>query len=176
MGLIQEQFGEIATLATQIKGEVMRDLEFAKYGNTYQAPRHFLEDNNLPYREDSYRLVNGEDFLTVFEGHVPTYACVDAIGRNCAKVPMRIYNQHKIENGMKKPQAEITISTTDDEVGLALWKLFAHPNPWQSNFEFRYAIRSESVSSPTSLYIIAPSADIVAVVQTTLSADTATLS
>ena len=142
MGLIQEQFGEIATLATQIKGEVMRDLEFAKYGNTYQAPRHFLEDNNLPYREDSYRLVNGEDFLTVFEGHVPTYACVDAIGRNCAKVPMRIYNQHKIENGMKKPQAEITISTTDDEVGLALWKLFAHPNPWQSNFEFRYAIMS----------------------------------
>ena len=126
MGLIQESFGSF---------------DFAKYGGgTYQAPRHFLEDNNLPYREDSYRLVNGEDFLTVFEGHVPTYACVDAIARNCAKVPMRLYNSDKLHNGVKKPQAEITNTTKDDEVGLALWKLFNYPNPWQSNFEFRYAI------------------------------------
>ena len=133
MGL-RQRFADIIS-----GGALSRNIQQVELLKASLAPRHFLEDNNLPYREDSYRLVNGEDFLTLYENHVPTYACVDAIARNCAKIPMKLYRKDMLEAGKKKHEAEVG-QYDKDEVASALWKLFMHPNPWQTNFEFRYAL------------------------------------
>ena len=104
---------------------------------TFAPSKHWDSDSSVAYREDMQRPVNAEDYLMLYEMHAPTYSCVDAIARNCAKIPMKIYNDAAIKGGKKKHEAEVTEGSTG--LDLQVWQMLNMPNPEMSLYDLRYA-------------------------------------
>ena len=83
-------------------------------------------------REDSFVPVKSEDYLQLYESYFHVFACVDAIARNLAKLPFRIYRLKSLSGTKDRRGEEITDGP--------FWNLFNQPNQFTSGYNLFYGM------------------------------------
>jgi HK97 family phage portal protein len=83
-------------------------------------------------REDMFCPTSAEDYMILFEKYIHVFACIDAIARNLAKLPFRIY-QLKRQSATKDRRGE---EVTDGPI----WSLFNQPNKFSSGYNLIYSM------------------------------------
>jgi HK97 family phage portal protein len=113
-------------------------------------------------REEEFKTSRSSvhDYLKLYEVQHWIYACTDAIARNSAKVPFRIFNLNTTDEEQDRHGDEVTSGAT--------WDLFYQPNPIMTHYNFFYGSSAYLVLSgnffwekndpdnPTQLYLLRP--------------------
>ncbi len=86
----------------------------------------------LDYRENKFRPTAGDDFMQLYETYGHVFACVDAIARNCASVPLKIFQLKKVTSTKDRLGDEITDGPW--------WSLLNTPNKFTSGNNLVYSM------------------------------------
>ena len=107
--------------------ELTHDLNKALLGS-----QHFGSSQQGYYREDAFRPATSEDYLQLFESYGHLFACVDAIARNAASIPFKIYQLKSISGTKDRLGEEVTDGSW--------WSLLNTPNKFTSGSSLVYGL------------------------------------
>jgi HK97 family phage portal protein len=109
--------------------ELRRELQSVYKAN---EARHFVGNPFNYSRESQFAPTSKtEDYLQLYETYAHVFACVDAISRNCAKLPLRLYKLTTRSSTKDRRGEEITMGD--------VWNLFNQPNPYCSGYGLIYS-------------------------------------
>lgn len=94
--------------------------------------QHFGTSMQGEYREDAFRPSTSEDFLQLFETYGHVFACVDAIARNAAGIPLKVFHLKSLSATKDRMGEEITDGPW--------WSLLNTPNKFTSGSGLIYSL------------------------------------
>lgn len=156
---------KLSTLSRRVSSLQRKNTRLTKVVNEYvkaDQSRHFGQSNYLYNREDQYQPSSGEDYLSLYTKYTHVFACVDAIARNLAKLPLKIYKLKSISSSKDRRSEEVTDGP--------IWSLFNTPNKFTSGYGLRYGIVAfikllgtsylekvgRDLANPTELWLLRP--------------------